>query len=182
MSSHGNLHSFPGEFSRECDECGELQLRKAFERESFVYGTGSDAVTLEAQVPIWRCAACGHAFTDGEAEEVRHEAICRHLGVLTPREIYNIRLKQGLTQAQFANVTGFGEASIKRWEAGLVVQNVSADRFLRLLDDALIFARLRILVDTSERRRSIAQQTKFQTTLPESTLKQAEVFRLRLRA
>ena len=38
-----------------------------------------------------------------------------------------------MSQAEFARVTGFGEATIGRWENGLVIQNVANDRYLRLL-------------------------------------------------
>ena len=38
-----------------------------------------------------------------------------------------------MSQAEFAKVTGFGLASVKRWETGAIVQNQSADRLLRLL-------------------------------------------------
>lgn len=38
-------------------------------------------------------------------------------------------------RVQFAGLTGFGTATIKRWENGSLVQNASADRFLRLIAD-----------------------------------------------
>ena len=41
------------------------------------------------------------------------------------------RNRLGLTQQELATRTGFGIASIKRWETGRNLQNVSSDRALR---------------------------------------------------
>lgn len=38
-----------------------------------------------------------------------------------------------MTRAAFAELTGFGEATLNRWENGAVVQNQANDRYLRLL-------------------------------------------------
>src|SRR5215469_10222668 len=94
--------------TRECDECGACAVRLSWKDESFVYGTGAEAVQLTVRVPVWTCDECGFAYTEGEAEEIRHEAICWHLGMLTPAEIRRVREHFGLTQAQFAQATGFG--------------------------------------------------------------------------
>ena len=75
-------------------------------------------------------------FLDHEGEQLRHEAVCRHLGVLSPADISDIRKRFGMTRAAFAEVTGLGEATLNRWENGAVVQNLARganDRYLRLL-------------------------------------------------
>ena len=64
---------------------------------------------------------------------MRHEAVCRHLGVLTPKEIIAIRKSYGMSRAVFARLTGIGEASLARWENGLLIQSPAYDRFLFLL-------------------------------------------------
>lgn len=38
-----------------------------------------------------------------------------------------------MTRAQFSEITGLGEATLARWEAGAVIQNRANDRYLRLL-------------------------------------------------
>ncbi len=63
----------------------------------------------------------------------RHEAECRRLGVLTPAEIRALRKDYDMSRAEFARVTGFGEATLARWERGEVIQNTSNDSFLRML-------------------------------------------------
>ncbi len=40
-----------------------------------------------------------------------------------------------MSRAEFARVTGFGEATLARWERGEVIQNTSNDSFLRMLMD-----------------------------------------------
>ena len=48
-----------------------------------------------------------------------------------------------MSRAAFARLTGFGEATLGRWERGEVIQNTSNDSFLRILMDADIMKRLR---------------------------------------
>ena len=68
------------------------------------------------------------------AARVQHAAVCRALGLLTPEEIQAIRERFGPTQAEFARLTGIGEAIISRWERGRILPNRAMDRYLRLLD------------------------------------------------
>jgi putative zinc finger/helix-turn-helix YgiT family protein len=119
----------------ECGNCGSRKLKRSVEPQSFTYGVGDDAVSLTARVPVFTCQSCGEAFTKGEAEELRHEAVCRHLGVLTPREIRQLRRRRGWTQVDLARHMRCGAASIKRWELGALIQNPSNDLLLRLLSD-----------------------------------------------
>ena len=84
-------------------------------------------------VPVRRCEDCDFEYLDDEAEQLKHEAVCRHLGVLSPDEIRHIRKGFGMTQAVFAQVTGIGVASLIRWENGLTIQTHAYDRYLRLL-------------------------------------------------
>ncbi|TIO38194.1 MAG: YgiT-type zinc finger protein, partial [Mesorhizobium sp.] len=116
--------------SQTCELCGAKALVKTIQTEQFPYGSGDDAVILTANVPVWSCIKCGESFTGGEAEDLRHEAVCLHLGRLAPKEVWAIRDSYGLTQEQFAELTGFGVASIKRWESAHQIQNLSADRYL----------------------------------------------------
>ena len=82
-----------------------------------------------------RCVAALPAaeYLDEEAEQLKHEAVCRHFGVLSPGEIRRIREHHQMTPARFAEVTGLGEASLNRWENGLTIQTQGNDRYIRLL-------------------------------------------------
>ena len=84
-------------------------------------------------IPVQRCGSCGFDFLNHDAEVIQHEALCKHYGVLTPREIRDLRKRHGLTLAALAQLTGLGEASLGRWENGILIQTIANDRYLRLL-------------------------------------------------
>ena len=125
-----------------CDLCGSPDLSTELVRDPFIYGTGSEAVELSADIPVHKCVHCDVSYTGEEAEVARHEVVCRHLGLLTPAEIRALRKRYDLSRAAFARLTRFGEATLARWESGEVVQNASSDRYLRLLRDPTVLNRL----------------------------------------
>src|SRR5438105_11632155 len=101
---NGNLITLTTGEARVCDDCGAYAMRMSFKEDRFLYGAGHEAVELRARVPVWKCEECGSAYTEGEAEELRHEAVCRHLGVLNPAQIRATREKYRMSQAEFAKV------------------------------------------------------------------------------
>ena len=137
-----NVFPLPTAETQPCALCGEHAAQLSFQDEHFLYGSGQDEVTLTAHVPVWTCYACKGQYTGSEAEDIRHAAICSHLNRLTPSEVRRIREQYGLSQQEWSRRTGFGIASIKRWETGNLIQNESADRYMRLLINADIFLRL----------------------------------------
>jgi putative zinc finger/helix-turn-helix YgiT family protein len=139
--------------ARPCAQCGEHAARLSFQDERFPYGGGKDEVILTARVPVWTCDACKTQYTDGDAEDIRHAAICRHLNRLTPSDVRNIREQYGLSQREWSERTGFGLASIKRWETGNLIQNESTDRYMRLLINADIFSKV-VLISEQPTSRS----------------------------
>jgi putative zinc finger/helix-turn-helix YgiT family protein len=116
-----------------CPQCGQDAVETRTDNETFRYGTGEAAVELSALVPVHACASCGFEYTDAAAEDVRHEAVCRHLGILFPSQVIGIRKSFGFTRAEFAAITRFGEASLARWETGAITQNPANDQLLYLL-------------------------------------------------
>ncbi|MYB38873.1 MAG: helix-turn-helix domain-containing protein [Gammaproteobacteria bacterium] len=100
---------------------------------SFAYGAGEQATEIPADLPVRVCSECGFEFIDREGEVLEQEALCRHLGVLSPREIRAIRDNAGMTRAEFSSATGLGAASLGRWERGAGIQSLANDRYLRLL-------------------------------------------------
>ena len=133
-----------------CEMCGTPGLTTELVRDPFIYGAGPEAVELIADVPVHSCSRCAVSFTGEAAEAARHEAVCRHLGVLTPDEIRAIRDRYGLSRAALARLTGLGEATLGRWERREVIQNVSNDRFLRLLREPDVFRRLRDIAEDAD--------------------------------
>ena len=115
--------------SSECDAPADTRWRE----HAFRYGAGASAVELNVTLPVRVCRSCGFEFLDHEAETLQHDAVCAHLGVLTPKEIRGIRRMHGMSRAEFSRVTGLGEATLNRWENAILIQNAANDRYLRLL-------------------------------------------------
>lgn len=116
-----------------CIECGGARLIERVREQSFAYGPPGDQVTLTASMPVFTCEDCGYESFDERGEAARHDAVCRHCGVQTPEEVRKTREGTGLTRFEFCELTGFGSASIQRWESGIVVPNASSDRLIFLL-------------------------------------------------
>jgi len=117
----------------KCPSCNSARVDTYRQSDSFVYGTGETAATLSAVVPFRECLDCHFEFTDAEAEDARHDAICRHLGVMTPGEVAELRRQYNMTRAVFAAKSRIGEASLARWETGQLIQNAANDDYLYLL-------------------------------------------------
>lgn len=127
-----------------CPQCGETgAVTTSPYRHTFRYGSGESTVDLTVELPLRRCSTCEFEFLDDEAERLEHEAICAHLGVLSPKEIRGIREAYGLSRNEFAQVTGLGEATLNRWENGIKIQTLANDRYLRLLALPLNMQRLK---------------------------------------
>jgi putative zinc finger/helix-turn-helix YgiT family protein len=126
-----------------CAACGAKTIRTIYETDTFLYGEGSQAVALNASIPVRLCDSCGFRFTDDVADEARHLAICRHLRVMTPSQIVSIRKRYDLSRAEFARLTRIGEASLARWENGEFIQNPANDSLLYLLSFSDNVERLR---------------------------------------
>ena len=153
--------SYDEGFPDPCPQCGSAVDTEMFQH-TFRYGNGQSAADIAVLLPLRRCAQCDFEYLDHEGERVKHEALCRHLGVLTPSEIRGVRERRGLTRAEFAELTGLGVASLNRWENGTSVQSVANDRYLRLLDLPDGLSRLRAAVHSthgSTAGRALAGQT-----------------------
>ena len=129
--------------------CGSRTVNTCEQRDEYVYGTGDSAVTLAIDLPVRQCASCHFEHLDDEAERLIHNAVCRHLGVLSPAGVREVRKRSEMSRAAFAKLTGLGEATIGRWEAGTAIQNRANDRYLRLLDVPSIMQQLKSLVGQS---------------------------------
>lgn len=165
---------FPSPEQRPCPSCGHQGATLSFEKDEFEYGAGKEKVTLSARVPILTCPECEERFYGEDAETIRHAEICRHLGRLSPAELKEIREGYHLSQEEWADRIKVGLASIKRWEAGNLIQTEGYDRYLRLLRYPENLAR----VERDEQSHDDARP-KFQTVLPESAYRQAAIFVLR---
>lgn len=132
-----------GDEEHRCPECGHAERSVLLETEEFDYGSGDDAVRLEACIPVYSCEHCGLQYTSSNAEDIRHDAVCAHLGVMTPERIRELRNSLGTSRPEFARLTRLGEATIARWERGALIQNAANDQYLYLLSFAENVERLR---------------------------------------
>jgi putative zinc finger/helix-turn-helix YgiT family protein len=121
------------EESATCPECGSSNLMVSREEYRFPYGKGAEAVELSATVEVEKCGDCGFSSMGPVAERACHDAICDHLGLMKPGQIKGLRDYYKLTQAEFSKITGLGEATLSRWERGIVIQNEAYDSYLYLL-------------------------------------------------
>jgi putative zinc finger/helix-turn-helix YgiT family protein len=120
-------------YPKRCGKCGQNKMRLA----TVPYNTTieHDGRSYHVKIPALSVPHCGncHAISlDDEADQQISAAFRSEAGLLTPDEIRHGREKLGLTQKQFANLLGVGEATISRWETGGQIQQRAMDRFLRL--------------------------------------------------
>ncbi len=120
-------------YPKRCGKCGQ----KAMILAAAPYATTieHDGRAYEVKIPNLsapRCANCQAISIDDDADRQISAAFRRAAGLLAPEEIRQGREKLGLTQKQFANLLGVGEATISRWETGAQIQQRALDRFLRV--------------------------------------------------
>ena len=184
MTNRLDSDKHPASIEYECPNCGGKEITTTKETERFKFAKGADAVELTATIPVRRCVSCGFQYTDSEAEEAHHEAVCRHLGVLTPREIVGLRKRYGLSRSEFAEITRIGEASLHRWETGQLVQNPGYDQLLYLLKYPANMDRLKERAQgepESHATQHVDLSTKFPNVVNIAEARgHAEAFRLRL--
>ena len=134
MTDKTELLSFPNGHDIECPMCSSQSVDTRLESDTFEYGSKkNDLVKLTVSVPVRKCNECGFEFIDADAEDIRHTAVCKHLGRMAPIEIRALRNSYGLTRKQFSDITLLGEASLARWENGELIQNAAYDQLLLLL-------------------------------------------------
>ena len=168
-----------------CPLCGTDEVTTSWKPHVFDYGSGESMAELSVNVPVRSCASCELEFLDEPAERLKHEAVCTHLGVLTPAEIRRIREGYGMSRVSFAQATGLGEASLNRWENGLNIQTHANDRYLRLLKNPGTMRDLRALTEPQVSPRpavAVAGERFRVLTVNSVVLKEQEHFQLRVAA
>jgi putative zinc finger/helix-turn-helix YgiT family protein len=124
----------------KCPECERGYLDPFTRNEEFDFDLGEETIKVLARdVPVERCDVCGMIASGPAAAKVRHEAICRAAGLLTPSEIKAIRDQFDWSQQYLAELTDFGVATISRWERGRLLQNRSNNKVLQALRDCPTF-------------------------------------------
>lgn len=69
------------------------------------------------EVPAWK-APDGEIYLDDEANDKIDQTKARLMGILSPAEIKNLRIRLHLTQKEISELLQIGEKSWTRWETG----------------------------------------------------------------
>jgi len=121
------------QLNHSCPSCEGGVVTTRLIDDDFQYGEGAAAVMLHVTLPLRECKNCELQYFDEEAEEIRHDAVCKHLKILTPREITAIRQRYALSKTDFSSLIKVGRISLSRWESGALLQNSSSDNLLYLM-------------------------------------------------
>jgi putative zinc finger/helix-turn-helix YgiT family protein len=120
-------------FPKRCGKCGHKAMHLA--TLAFATTIEHDGRAYRVEIPaltVPQCTNCQAISIDDEADQQISAAFRREAKLLAPEEIRQGREQLGLTQKQFANLLGVGEATVSRWETGAQIQQRAMDRFLRV--------------------------------------------------
>lgn len=76
------------------------------------------AETIWIDVPAWKDPKTNMVFLDEEGREKIEAVKARHLGLLSPQQLQDLRKTIGLTQGGMASLLQLGQKSWTRWETG----------------------------------------------------------------
>lgn len=76
------------------------------------------AETITVEVDAFRDSEDGEIYLSGAVLEELDRIKARHMGILLPTEIRELRDRLGFTQKQMSELIGVGEKSYSRWETG----------------------------------------------------------------
>lgn len=96
------------------------------------------AKTIHQEVPAWKNPQTGTIYLDGEAHEILDAVKARHLGILLPDQLRDMRNAIGLTQKKMAQLLQLGEKTWTRWETGAEKPSRSMNVLLCALRDGKI--------------------------------------------
>lgn len=110
-----------------CPQCDGEEVVTRWVDDVMTWGSGDLKSRIPVYVPVRTCAACDLQYIDQHGGP-RHAVSASDRPNVGGRQHAKVP-----TDRLVAHVTGLGEATIGRWENGLVIQNHANDRYLRLL-------------------------------------------------
>jgi putative zinc finger/helix-turn-helix YgiT family protein len=118
---------------------------------------------IAVKAKVLECVHCKNEFDDAKAEDAPLELAYREYrlrkGLMQPEEIVKLRESYGLTQLEFANLLGWGIATLSRYEKG-ALRSDAHETALKLVCNSLNIAEL-LTINGSflsvERRESLLQ-------------------------
>jgi DNA-binding transcriptional regulator YiaG len=96
------------------------------------------AEIVRVKVPAWKHPSDGEIYFDKEAQEILDKTKARHMGLLSPSRIRQLRERCRTTQARMAQLFQLGEKTWTRWESGRERPSRSMNILLRAFEDGKI--------------------------------------------
>ena len=96
------------------------------------------AEVITIKVPCHIKEKTGEIFLRGEALQMIDKTKARHMGLMSPEKIKNLRVRLGLNQHEISDLLQIGAKSYTRWENGRARPSRSINILLCALDDGKI--------------------------------------------
>jgi DNA-binding transcriptional regulator YiaG len=119
-------------FPEVCVECGKTGVRPTsiaydaeVKYEGHVYRFRID------RLEVSQCEFCGDFLFDNTTHEQIHDALRKHLNLLSRREIRDQLASLGLTQKELGAEIAVAPETISRWLSGGYVQSRAYDKLMR---------------------------------------------------
>lgn len=120
-------------YPKRCGKCGQKTMELATVPYAITIEHDGRSYRVEiSDLSVPQCSHCQALSIDDEADRRISAAFRQIARLLTPEEIRAGRERLELTQKQFAQLLGVGEATVSRWETGAQIQQRALDRFLRV--------------------------------------------------
>jgi len=116
----------------ECKYCKSTNIEHKEEQELIAYKGNKINISVEFSI----CRKCGREFISKQ-QILNNDARVRDAkktadGLLTSFEIYEARVKLGLTQEQASIVFGGGKNAFSKYERAEVSQSIAMDKLIRV--------------------------------------------------
>jgi len=96
------------------------------------------AETVMVKVEAYRDPQSEELYLDGHALAALDKVKARHMGLISPEEIQQLRKNLGVTQKEISELLQLGEKTWTRWESGRERPSRSLNLLLKALDDGKI--------------------------------------------
>lgn len=115
-------------------------IKVATKQPVFIPNASGDGIaeTIMQEVPAWKDPKTGKIYLDGVAHEILDTVKARHMGILLPKQLRDLRESIGLTQKKMAELLQLGEKTWTRWETGTERPSRSMNVLLCALNEGKI--------------------------------------------
>lgn len=133
-----------------CDICGDYVEYGVKKVKNIITVRG---VTFEAVEHIAYCKKCGEELWVNEVERTNdiniYDKYKELVGLLTSKQIKEIRQKRNMSQRELASFLSIGEKDITRYENG-AIQSKAIDNLIRMVGDENVYIYMQKLLQATE--------------------------------